>query len=128
MATPRDDDDVDGTALESDRPGAHPVDVLGELPIDGNPTSEEQLMPDSELEPRQVQGDRFDVNDDDLGTAPDLEDDPDAPDLQPDHVERLAESGAEEDLDSDDEDLQAEISARPTVEAAADLGETDEPR
>jgi len=128
MATPRDDDDVDGTALEGDRPGAHPVDVLGELPIDGNPISEEQLMPDSELEPRQVQGDRFDLNDDDLGSAPDLEDDPDAPDLQPDHVERLTESGAEEDLDSDDEDLETEISARPTFEAAVDSGETDEPR
>jgi hypothetical protein len=129
MATPRDDDDdVDGTALEGDRTGAHPVDVLGELPIDGNPTSEEQLMPDSELEPRQVQGDRFDVNDDDLGTAPDLEDDPDAPDLQPDHVERLTESGFEEDLDSDDEDLESEISARPTVEATQDAIEPDEPR
>jgi len=127
MATPRDDDDVDGTALEGDRPGAHPLDVLGELPIDGTPTSEEQLMPDSELEPRQVQGDRFDVNDDDLGTAPDLEDDPDAPDLQPDHVERLTESGTEEDLDSDDEDLQNELGARPTVEVAEDGAEPDEP-
>jgi len=128
MATPRDDDDVDGPALEGDRPGAHPADVLGELPIDGNPTSEEQLMPDSELEPRQVQGDRFDVSDDDLGTAPDLEDEPDAPDLQPDHVERLGESGIEEDLDADDEDLENEITARPTVEAAEDWSEPGEPR
>ena len=128
MATPRDDDDVDGTALEGDRPGAHPVDVLGELPIDGDPISEEQLMPDPELEPRQVQGDRFDVNDDDLGTAPDLEDDPDAPDLQPDHVERLTESGTLEDLDSVDEDLESQVSARPTIEAAEDWVEPDEPR
>jgi hypothetical protein len=122
MATPRDDDDdVDGTALEGDRTGAHPVDVLGELPIDGNPTSEEQLMPDSELEPRQVQGDRFDVNDDELGLAPDLEDDPDAPDLQPDRVERL-----EEDLDSDDEDEEDSVTARPTVDVAADSVEPGE--
>ena len=128
MATPRDDDDVDGTAAEGDRPGAHPVDVLGELPIDGNPTSEEQLMPDSELEPRQVQGDRFDVNDDDLGTAPDLEDEPDAPDLHPDHVERLTESGSEEDLDAGDEDLDSELTAPPIVEAAEDWIEPDEPR
>ena len=128
MATPRDDDDVDGTALEGDRPGAHPVDVLGALPIDGAPVSEEQLMPDSELEPRQVQGDRFDVNDDDLGTAPDLEDDPDAPDLQPDHVERLTESGTEEDLDSEDEELDADVIARPIVEASENPVEPDEPR
>jgi hypothetical protein len=85
-------------------------------------------MPDSELEPRQVQGDRFDVNDDDLGSAPDLEDDPDAPDLQPDHVERLTESGLEEDLDSDDEDLDTEVSVRATLEADADPVEPDEPR
>jgi len=104
------------------------VDVLGELPIDGNPVSEEQLMPDSELEPRQVQGDRFDVNDDDLGTAPDLEDDPDAPDLQPDHVERLTESGTEEDLDSDDEDLENEITAQPTVDPSEDGVEPGETR
>jgi hypothetical protein len=128
MATPRDDDDVDGTSFEGDRAGAHPVDVLGELPIDGNPVSEEQLMPDSELEPRQVQGDRFDVNDDDLGTAPDLEDDPDAPDLQPDHVERLTESGTEEDLDSDDEDLENEITAQPTVDPSEDGVEPGETR
>jgi hypothetical protein len=120
MATTH-DDEVDASPLEGDRPGAHPVDVLDELPIDGEPISEAQLMPDAELDPRQVQGDRFDVNDDELGLAPDLEDDPDAPDLQPDRVERL-----EEDLDSDDEDEEDSVTARPTVDVAADSVEPGE--
>ena len=123
MATTH-DDDVDSTPLEGDRPGAHPVDVLGELPIDGDQTAESQLMPDAELDPRQVQGDRFDVNDDELGLAPDLEDDPDAPDLQPDRVERLGD----EDLDSDDEETEDAVSARPTVEATEDEEPSGEPR
>ena len=123
MATTH-DDDVDSTPLEGDRPGAHPVDVLGELPIDGDQTAESQLMPDAELDPRQVQGDRFDVNDDELGLAPDLEDDPDAPDLQPDRVERLGD----EDLDSDDEETEDAVSARPTVEATEDGESPDESR
>jgi len=123
MATTH-DDDVDSTPLEGDRPGAHPVDVLGELPIDGDQTAESQLMPDAELDPRQVQGDRFDVNDDELGMAPDLEDDPDAPDLQPDRVERLGD----EDLDSDDEETEDAVSARPTVEATEDGESPDESR
>ena len=123
MATTH-DDDVDSTPLEGDRPGAHPVDVLGELPIDGDQTAESQLMPDAELDPRQVQGDRFDVNDDELGLAPDLEDDPDAPDLQPDRVERLGD----EDLDSDDEETEDAVSARPTVGATEDGESPDESR
>jgi len=123
MATTH-DHDVDSTPLEGDRPGAHPVDVLGELPIDGDQTAESQLMPDAELDPRQVQGDRFDVNDDELGMAPDLEDDPDAPDLQPDRVERLGD----EDLDSDDEETEDAVSARPTVEATEDGESPDESR
>ena len=122
MATTH-DDEVDGTPFEGDRPGAHPVDVLGELPIDGDQTAESQLMPDAELDPRQIQGDRFDVNDDELGMAPDLEDDPDAPDLQPDRVERL-----EEDLDSDDQAEDDAVGARPTVDAAEDWEEPGERR
>jgi len=123
MATTH-DDDVDSTPLEGDRPGAHPVDVLGELPIDGDQTAESQLMPDAELDPRQVQGDRFDVNDDELGLAPDLEDDPDAPDLQPDRVERLGD----EDLDSEDEETEDAVSARHTVGATEDGESPDESR
>ncbi len=123
MAT-KHDDEVDATPLEGDRPGAHPVDVLEELAIDGDQTAESQLMPDAELDPRQVQGDRFDVNDDELGMAPDLEDDPDAPDLQPDRVERLEE----EDLDSEDEPGDDAVGARPIVEATEDWEEPGEPR
>jgi hypothetical protein len=123
MATTH-DDDVDSTPFEGDRPGAHPVDVLGELPIDGDQTAESQLMPDADLDPRQVQGDRFDVNDDELGMAPDLEDDPDAPDLQPDRVERLGD----EDLDSDDEETEDALGARPIVEATEDGESPDESR
>jgi hypothetical protein len=122
MATTH-DDEVDAAPLEGDRPGAHPVDVLDELPIDGETDAEAQLMTDAELDPRQVQGDRFDVNDDDLGMAPDLEDDPDAPDLQPDRVERL-----EEDLDSDDEAEEDSVTGRPTVDVAADWLEPGESR
>jgi hypothetical protein len=88
----RKDEELDSTPYEGDRPGAHPVDVLLDLPIDGEQTSEKQLMSDAELDPREVEGDRFDVGNDDLGMAPDLEEDPDAPDLQPDHVERFAET------------------------------------
>jgi hypothetical protein len=122
MAT-TDDEDIDGTAFEGDRPGAHPVDVLDELPIDGDQTADTQLMPDAELDPREVQGDRFDVDDDDLGMAPDLEDEPDAPDLRPDHVERIADSDGEEEPDPDD--LDDEITARPTQRVQLEL--VDEP-
>ena len=108
MAKPH-DEEVDSTPLEGDRPGAHPVDVLGELPVDGDQVVDTQLMPDSDLDPREVQGDRFDV--DDLGMAPDLEDEPDAPDLQPDRVERIADSDLEEERDEDD--LEDRVTARP---------------
>jgi hypothetical protein len=103
------------------------VDVLLDLPINGEQTSEKQLMSDAELDPREVEGDRFDVGNDDLGMAPDLEEDPDAPDLQPDHVERFAETDAvEEDPDADDDD--ARLTARPTAVTRDDeLVETDEP-
>ena len=112
------DEELDSTPLEGDRPGAHPLDVLGELPIDGDQTAEAQLMTDAELDARQVQGDRFDVTDGDLGLAPDLEAEPDAPDLRPDHVERIDDSGTEEEPDSDDlDDL---VTARPTTEANDD--------
>jgi hypothetical protein len=111
MAKPH-DEEVDGTPFEGDRPGAHPVDVLGELPIDGEQTADTQLMPDSELEPREVQGDRFDVDDDDLGMAPDLEQEPDAPDLQPDQVKRVADSDLEDEPDA--EDLDDRVTARPS--------------
>jgi len=94
------------------------VDVLGQLPIDGEQIHEEQLMSDSELDPRAVQGDRFDVGDDDLGVAPDLEQDPDAPDLRPDTVERFAE--AEEDGEPDPDDIDETLTARPTVRAPDD--------
>jgi hypothetical protein len=109
MPRRRKDEELDSTPYEGDRPGPHTVDVLPDLPVDGEPTSETQLMSDSELDPRAVEGDRFEVGDD--GMAPDLEDDPDAPDLRPDHVERLAEPGAvEEDPDADDDDR---LTARP---------------
>jgi hypothetical protein len=122
MATTH-DEDIDGTPFEGDRPGAHPVDVLDELPIDGDQTADTQLMPDAELDPREVQGDRFDVDDDDLGMAPDLEEEPDAPDLRPDHVERIADSDSEDEPDPDD--LDDEITARPTQRLQPEL--VDEP-
>jgi hypothetical protein len=112
------DEDLDSTPLEGDRPGAHPVDVLGELPIDGDPVRDSQLMPDAELDPAQVQGDRFEVGNDDLGTAPDLEDEPDAPDLHPDAVERFAEADADGEPDPDDADDR--LTARPTDHAPDD--------
>jgi hypothetical protein len=105
-------EDVDGTQFEGDRPGAHPVDVLGKLPIDGDPVGEEQLMTDADLDPDEVQGDRFDVGDDDLGQAPDLEAEPGAPDLQPDRVERFAE--ADEDGEPDEDEVEERLSARPS--------------
>jgi len=110
MARPK-DEDLDSARLEGDRTGAHPVDVLGELPIDGDPVAEEQLMTDADLDPREVEGDRFDVGDDDLGQAPDLEAEPGAPDLQPDTVERFAEADADGEPDEDEE----RISARPST-------------
>ena len=113
------DEEVDSTPYEGDRPGAHPVDVLGDLPIDGDPTAETQLMPDAELDPRAVQGDRFDVDDDDLGMAPDLEEEPDAPDLRPDSVERIADSDDGED-GADADDLDERVTARPTTRTAGD--------
>lgn len=120
------DEELDSTPFEGDRPGAHPLDVLGELPIDGEPARDSQLMTDAELEPKEVQGDRFDVGDDDLGTAPDLEDDPDAPDLHPDAVERFAEAVADGEPDPDDVDDQ--LTARPLGGIRADdLVEPDEP-
>jgi hypothetical protein len=106
------DEDLDSAPLEGDRPGAHPVDVLGELPIDGDPVGEEQLMTDADLDPREVEGDRFDVGDDDLGHAPDLEADPGAPDLQPDTVERFAEADADDEPDEDE--VEERLSARPS--------------
>lgn len=111
MATTQ-DEDLDGAPFEGDRPGAHPVDLLGELPIDGELTRESQLMTDADLDPREVQGDRFDVGDDDLGMQPDLEADPDAPDLKPDTVRRFAE--AEEEADPDD--IEDGLGARPMDE------------
>ncbi len=84
-----------------------PQDVLGDLPVDGEQTHEAQLMSDAELDPKNVEGDRFDVDDDDLGTAPDLEEEPDgAPDLQPDRVVRFDETttdGEPEPVDVDDD-------------------------
>ncbi len=119
-------EDLDSTPFEGDRPGAHPVDVLGELPIDGDPPGDSQLMTDAELKPDQVQGDRFDVGNDDLGTAPDLEDDPDAPDLHPDAVARFAEADTDGELDPDDMD--DGLTARSADHAADDdLIEPDEP-
>jgi len=103
------------------------VDVLDQLPIDGDQVSDTQLMSDAELDPREVEGDRFEVGDDDLGMAPDLEEDPDAPDLRPDRVERIAESGAVED-DADEDDFDERLTARPTRRAPEDeLVEPSEP-
>jgi hypothetical protein len=120
------DDDLDSAPLEGDRPGAHPVDVLGELPIDGDTVSEEQLMTDADLDPREVEGDRFDVGDDDLGQAPDLEADPGAPDLQPETVERFAEADAEGEPDEDE--VEAQLSARPsTRDERTELVQPSEP-
>ena len=123
----RKDEELDSTPYEGNRPGPHTVDILPELPVDGESTSEKQLMSDAELDPREVEGDRFDVGDNDLGMAPDLEDDPDAPDLRPDHVERFAETGAvEEDPDADEDDDQ--LTARPTARTQDDeLVEPGEP-
>ena len=125
MATSHDEEEVDNTPDEGDRPGAHPVDVLGELPVDGEPDAEAQLMPDAELNPRQVQGDRFDVDDDDLGMAPDLEEEPDAPDLQPDNIERMADSDDSED-EPEPDDLDDRITARPSGRTSGDAL-SDEP-
>jgi len=113
MAIPQDerDDDLDTPASESDRPGAHPVDVLGDLPVDGEQVAEAQLMPDAELDPNAVEGDRFDVGDDDLGTQPDAETEPDAPDLRPDAIKRFAGDREE---DADDEVDDEQITARPS--------------
>ena len=105
------DEEVESTPFEGDRPGAHPVDVLGELPVDGDPDADTQLMSDADLEPKEVEGDRFDI-DDDEGLEPDLEDEPDAPDLRPDHVERFAESDVDEEAEPDDADER--ITARPS--------------
>jgi hypothetical protein len=116
MTPPQDaqDEDVDPIPLGADRPGPHPVDVLGTLPVDGDPVAEEQLMPDAELDPDAVEGDRFDVGDDDLGMQPDLEPEPDAPDLRPDAIKRFAD-GSEEDVgDAGDEVDGENITARPT--------------
>jgi hypothetical protein len=107
------DEDLDGAKFEGDRPGAHPVDVLGQLPIDGDPVGEEQLMTDAELDPDEVEGDRFAVGDDDFGQAPDLEAEPGAPDLEPDTVERFAEADA--DGEPDEDEVDARLSARPTT-------------
>jgi len=116
MATPQDerDDDVDTPGSESDRPGPHPVDVLGDLPVDGEPVAEAQLMPDAELDPDAVEGDRFDVDDDDLGTQPDVEDEPDAPDLRPDSIKRFADGREEDVADFDDEVDDEQITVRPS--------------
>lgn len=125
MARPK-DEDLDSAPLEGDRPGAHPVDVLGELPIDGDPVGEEQLMTDADLDPREVEGDRFDVGDDDLGQAPDLEADPGAPDLQPDRVERFAEADA--DGEPDEDEVEERLSARPSRQSdRAELVQPSEP-
>jgi len=105
------DEEVERAASEGDRPGAHPVDVLGDLPVDGEPDADTQLMPDADLDPRQVQGDRFDV-DDDLGMAPDLEEEPDAPDLRPDQVKRFADSELDEESEPDDDEER--VTARPS--------------
>jgi hypothetical protein len=127
MPRPKDEEqDLDGAQFEGDRPGAHPVDVLGQLPIDGDPVSEEQLMTDAELDPDEVQGDRFDVGDDDLGQAPDLEAEPGAPDLQPDTVERFAEADA--DGEPDEDEVEERLSARPTTRGErTDVVEPSEP-
>ena len=109
------DEAPDTPPVAGDRPGAHPVDVLDGLPIDGEQVRDSQLMTDAELDPRAVQGDRFDVGNDDLGTAPDLEPDPDAPDLRPDTVERFAETDADGEPDPDG--LDDSITARPTERA-----------
>jgi hypothetical protein len=115
MATPADErDDVDPPGFGSDRPGPHPVDVLGDLPVDGEPVAEAQLMPDADLDPDAVEGDRFDASDDDLGTPPDIEDEPDAPDLKPDAIKRFAR-GQEEDVgEPDDEGDDEQITVRPS--------------
>jgi hypothetical protein len=119
-------EDLDSAPLEGDRPGAHPVDVLGELPIDGDPVGEEQLMTDADLDPREVEGDRFDVGDDDLGQAPDLEPDPGAPDLQPSSVERFAE--ADGDGEPDEDEAEERLSARPSGRSdRAELVQPSEP-
>jgi hypothetical protein len=116
MATPQDerDDDLDTPAFAADRPGPHPVDVLGDLPVDGEPVAETQLMPDAELDSDAVEGDRFDVGDDDVGMQPDLETEPDAPDLRPDAIKRFDGDREEDVVQTDDEMDDEQITARPS--------------
>jgi hypothetical protein len=84
---------------------------LEELPIDLDLEGERQLMPDADLEPSAVEGDRFAPGNDDLGHAPDLEPEAEAPDLTPTTVRRFAEAEA---LDEPTlEDVEDDLTARP---------------
>ncbi len=89
-----------------------PIDPdLDELPIDVELEGERQLMPDADLPPSAVEGDRFAPGNDDLGHAPDLEPESEPSDLTPTTVERFAEAEA---LDEPTpEDVEDHLTARP---------------
>jgi hypothetical protein len=84
---------------------------LDDLPIDVDLEGERQLMPDADLEPSAVEGDRFDAGNDDLGHAPELESDAEPQDVTPTTVERFAAAEAlgEPTL----EDVEDDLTARP---------------
>ena len=84
---------------------------LDDLPIDVDLEGERQLMPDADLDPSAVEGDRFAPGNDDLGHAPDLESDAEPADVTPTTVKRFAEAEAlgEPTL----EDVEDDLTARP---------------
>jgi hypothetical protein len=71
-------------------PRAVSPDLESRLALEGEAAKDARpLGPARELDPRAVQGDRFDATDSDVSYQPDLEDEPDAPkDILPDRVDR----------------------------------------
>lgn len=64
-----------------------PEDVL---PLATPSPDSRPLMTAKELDPRSIQGDRFDAADDDVSYQPDLEQDPDSPaDIFPDQIRAM---------------------------------------
>jgi len=102
-----------------------PDSPLEQLPIDLDAPHESQLMSDAELEPEEVQGDRFDPGNDDLGTAPDLEPDPGAPDLEPTLVGRFEDPAAAGEPDPDE--VEDRLTARPRASAPEAWVDAPEP-
>ena len=74
-----------------------------------------------DYKPDSIEGDRFDVNDDDLGHQPDLEDDPSHPeDILPDHLEALPEA---EQFEEEDEKATVHPSQPVRPSTSAELPE-----